>query len=170
VLVTPDYLDDPVEGEIVGLSLHSGHTPNLSGVYYDNDIYIGYTDLDRLTSNFDDNFGSYSRDLVFTADTLALDWTYYAWQDYIDFDTVWYYDGASNFIVEFTYDGDDDDVGNNARGWSPPGGNLALDAYGKYAETGDLVTFSNWIKFRICPSAGAGVEAKSLGNVKSVFR
>lgn len=170
MLVTPEYLDDPVEGEIVGLSLHSGETANLSGVYYDNDIYVGYTDLDQLTSNFDDNYGSYTRELVFSADTLDLDWTYYAWQDYIDFDARWYYDGASNFIVEFTYDGDDNDAGNYARGWSPPGGNLVLDAYGKYAETGELKTFSNWIKFRICPSANVNVEAKSLGNVKSVFR
>jgi hypothetical protein len=170
VLVTPEYLGDPVEGDIVGLSLHSGDTPNLSGEYYDNDIYIGYTDLGQLTSNFDDNYGSHTRDLVFSADTLDLHWTHYAWQDYIDFDARWYYDGASNFIVEFTYDGDDNDAGNYARGWSPPGGGLVLDAYGKYAETGELKAFSNWIKFRICPSANVNVEAKSFGDIKSVFR
>jgi hypothetical protein len=170
VLVTPEYLADPVEGDIVGLSLHSGDTPNLSGEYYDNDIYVGYTDLDQLTSNFDGNYGSRTRDLVFSADSLDLDWTYYAWQNFIDFDTRWYYDGTSNFIVEFTYDGDDNDAGNYARGWSPPGGGLVLDAYGKYAETGELKAFSNWIKFRICPSANANVEAKSFGDIKSVFR
>jgi hypothetical protein len=170
VLVTPEYLADPVEGDIVGLSLHSGDTPNLSGEYYDNDIYVGYTDLDQLTSNFDGNYGSRTRDLVFSADSLDLDWTYYAWQNFIDFDTRWYYDGASNFIVEFTYDGDDNDAGNYARGWSPPGGGLVLDAYGKHAETGELKAFSNWIKFRICPSADVNVKAKSLGNVKSVFK
>ncbi len=154
----------------MGFSLHSGNTSFLNGEYYLNDIYLCYTDFDQLTDTYAANYGSYTPMNVLTTAVLDLDWTNYDWQDEMVLDSAWYYDGTSNFILEFTYDGDNGGVetGNYARGWYPPNGNLVLDAHDKNATTGDLRTYSNWIRFNV--DTTQAIEASSLGGIKVVFK
>lgn len=170
VLISPDYLDTTLEGSILGFSLHSGNSSYLNGEYYLNDIYLCYTDLDQLTDTYATNYGPYTPANVLTAAVLDLDWTNYDWQEEMVLDSPWYYDGTSNFILEFTYDGDNGGVetGNYARGWYPSGGNLVLDANNKNATTGDLRTYSNWIRFNI--DTAQAIESASLGGIKAVFK
>lgn len=157
-------------GDILGFSLHSANSIYLDGEYYLNDIYLCYTDMDQLTDTFAANYGSYTPTNVLTTAVLDLNWTNYDWQDEMTLDAPWYYDGTSNFILEFTYEGDNGgtESGNYARGWFPPGGNLVLDSPHKNATTGILRSYSNWIRFNV--DTAQTIKSTSLGSIKAVFK
>ena len=88
---------------IESISWKRGTTGTTSdGSYNDFNIYLGYTDLDMLTTEFNENYTPLSRTLVHHRDPQTLSAEPEEWFT-IELDSPFWYNGVDNMIMEITW-------------------------------------------------------------------
>jgi hypothetical protein len=134
------------------------------GVFYNAYIYACHTTISELDSTFDKNYGGNTPVAAMVVDTLVLQWQNEQWQG-LGFNYSFAYNGSDNLILEFRWQGDD----NNSvydRGWYTPG-NRAVSASSSTAVQG--VPRNYMPRFRIFYSVtGIGEGSVELPRSKMI--
>ena len=141
--------------ELAGLSsieevrLLCGSAQYNFGTFYNAAILVCPTSLSQLTTNYNDNYQSNTPQIVFSAETLELNWTNNEWHGFI-FDYSYQYNGSDNLIFEFRWQGDNSNAV-YVKGWYPPSGNRVLDGFSLSNPIGTLRTYMNSIRIYYTP-------------------
>lgn len=136
------------------------------GIFYNAYIYACHTNVSELDSTFDENYGGKTPVAAMAMDTLNLQWQNEHWHG-LGFNYPFAYNGADNLILEFRWQGDD----NNSvydLGWYTPG-NRAVSASSSTAVQG--VPRNYMPRFRIFYSVtGIGEGSRELPQLKMIGR
>ncbi|MFO7676747.1 MAG: hypothetical protein R6X12_10575 [bacterium] len=124
-----------------------------SGVYHNFRLLLCLTSRAELIDNYADNYDGNAPMLVRGDDLLEVGWVNGEW-DGFDFDSSFAYDGASNLLIEFRWQGTDGRAVYD-RGWYPPGGNRTLDGYSLTSPTGELRPYSVCLRVHFLPAGVA---------------
>lgn len=104
-------LDEELSGAMdISVLSCQRYTPGetVEGTFYDFEIYMGLTDMDMLSSTFDENLLPGTRQLVFHRDSMTISNSPEDWVDF-SLDEVFWYNGENNLVVEFLWSSADTD-------------------------------------------------------------
>jgi hypothetical protein len=119
------------------------------GIFYNFEILVCPTPLSQLTENYDNNYEGNTPQVIFSAETLDLNWINNEWHGFV-FGTPFSYNGTDNLIFEFRWQGDNSNAV-YVKGWYPPGGNRILDGYSLTSPTGALREYMNLLRIYYTP-------------------
>lgn len=124
---------------------------------YDIEIYMGLTELDVLTDNFQDNYAPGTRQLVLSADTICYGDTVDVWSA-IQLQYPFHYAGQDNLVIEIVCQGS---------GYSPvynwnTGSNRVLYTYNLSSSTGTRYSYLPYMLL----SGSLSLEQRTFGSIK----
>lgn len=153
-----DSLDSAIEVNSISFLVASGDRVMLDHL----DIFMGYSELDDLGMNFDDNYVPGSKTLVFEDDNLIIDSPGSGQWLTLDLDVPFWYSGQQNLVLEFRW----------------PGGSQEIDIWGWYPTANHTVFAPDWqasqgtpmmesLLFRL--NGTLALEANTFGAIKATL-
>jgi len=144
--------------EIGRIELYSTHASQATGRYYNFRILFCETNVDGLSTSFEENYSGGTPFEALACDTLTILWADSSpgWNGF-DLDTPWIYDGSGNLIVEFQYMGSSGTTVNARAGYVTPA-DRCLDGGYPSCPTGELMSFLTCMRIHFTPTGIHGGE------------
>jgi hypothetical protein len=152
-----EELGSAIEIESLSFQVFSGSKVHLGGLQ----IYLGLTNLTELGKNFEANYTSGTKTLVYNHGDMWLNAGSPGEWFTIDLDNSYWYNGTDNLIIEFGWPSGDEAI--YVWGWT---GDVNRSVYGLYGETTGSVSKES-ILMRL--NGTLALEAATFGAIKATL-
>lgn len=153
-----------ISGSITQIAFRVHTDVENPGLYHNGRVTLCHTDLNALSANFANNYGSFTPVDTLNNAEIFIPGLADAWVT-LDFTTPFNYNTSHNLIVEIRWY---QDSGNDVPVWvwDPASGNRRVYASAMEATEGNADYYAYYMRFMI---GGEAVEPNSLGMMKASF-